>query len=148
MADAATEKVMPTFTAFNFRVAFRPGSRSRYERRLCRRDGLEMNMVPKTIRERGKQDPPHPSTAAPVMGSLHRNAARPLLLKIVVLVRAGQQPGQAQHPRHWRSGDASRETVLLNKFVALEAAVPIKVKAPALNAKDGPGRRRRNVIRL
>ena len=137
MANAARETVQPPFNAFNFSVEI---TKTGEATRLCSAafaecDGLEMSMDVKTIREGGAN-------------WKHVRLSGPLTFGNVTLKR-----GMTANFDLWEwfsatardlSLRASAEVVILApdgkgeraRFV-LDRCLPVKLKAPALNAKDG-----------
>jgi phage tail-like protein len=139
MADPATETLTPPFTAFNFRVelTLREGGQPLCAAAFAECNGLEMTLEAKTIREGG-------------------NNSRPIHL--IGPVSYGQltlKRGMTTTPDLWNWFDevlqdgnhglrASGEVVVLSSDRSTEQArfilsgcLPVKLKAPALNAKDG-----------
>ena len=124
------------FTAFNFRVEInRGGGKALANAEFAECDGLEMNMEVKTIREGGSND-----------RQIRLNG--PLAYGTLTLKR-----GMTESLDLWRWFHdtvneprlrADAEVVLLGmdattvraRFV-LSRCVPVKLKAPVLNAKDG-----------
>ncbi len=139
MADAAKEKVTPPFTAFNFRVElFLPGQADP----LCSAafaecDGLEMSMAPKTIREGGNNNRPIHLLGPVSYGQLSLKRGMTSSLDLWRWFEQVNSPGQratrATGEVAMLAGDGAAEQV---RFT-LTGCLPIKVKAPALNAKDG-----------
>lgn len=139
MADAARERVFPPFTAFNFQVElYLPGQGDP----LCSAafaecDGLEMNMAPKTIREGGNNIQPIHLLGPVSYGQLSLKRGMTSALDLWNWFEQVQRPNgrsaRATGEVTLLAGDGATEQV---RFV-LTGCLPIKVKAPALNAKDG-----------
>src|SRR6266498_2083809 len=138
MANPANETVRYPFTTFNFAVEIRlPGQSGT----LCSAsfsdcDGLEMTMEVKTIREGGNNGK-QLRLAGPVgYGQLTLKRGMTASFDLWDWFNTMLQPGKA--------GLRADAVVLLlapdqrerARFV-LKRCVPVKLKAPALNAKDG-----------
>lgn len=137
MAEKSQESVHPPFTAFRFRVEFKVEGVSD---EICSAafsecDGLEMSMAPKTIREGGNNGQPIHLAGPVSYGQLtlkrgmtssfdlwdwfeqvHLQGALRADGEVVVLASDGQSEQARFH---------------------LTRCLPVKVRAPALNAKDG-----------
>jgi phage tail-like protein len=136
MANSADETVRYPFTAFNFSVEI---TKSGDAARLCSAafadcDGLEMTMDVKTIREGGSNDRQVRLTGPVSYGQLTLKRGMTANFDLWDWFN-----GVVVDP----SLRASAEVVLLApdgsaraRFI-LDRCVPVKLKAPALNAKDG-----------
>jgi phage tail-like protein len=135
--DAADAAAHP-FTAFNFEVDIQvPGVSDR----LCMGafsecDGLEMSMEPKTIREGGRNAGPVHLTGPVDFGQLTLKRGMTANVDLWRWFEAVSAPG----------GGALRGTASIVVMAGdgkvqmqfrLEGCLPVKLKAPALNAKDG-----------
>ena len=130
MADPRNETVIYPFTAFNFAVEIEvPGVPKVCNAAFAECDGLEMTMEVKTIREGGNN------------GAQIRLTG-PLAFGLVTLKR-----GMTASFDLWDNGKlrATAKVVLFAPsgpptercHFVLDRCVPTKLKAPALNAKDG-----------
>lgn len=139
MADAANETVIPPFTTFNFRVEIKvPDISSQVcSAAFSECDGLEMTMAPKTIREGGNNVQPIHLLGPVAYGqlTLKRGMTATFDLwkwfdKIHVTGNGGLR---ADATVTVLAADGKTEQV---RFL-LTRCLPVKLKAPALNAKDG-----------
>jgi phage tail-like protein len=139
MADESKDNVIAPFTAFNFKIAIQLEGR---DKPLCNAafsecDGLEMTLTPKSLREGGNNNQ-----------QIHR--VGPVSYGQLTLRRGMTESfdlwewfDQVQR-RERRALGASCEVWMLDyapdqvkvKF-KLTGCLPVKIKAPTLNAKDG-----------
>jgi phage tail-like protein len=137
MAEAATETVAYPFTSFNFEVDITlEGSAER----LCRAsfaecDGLELTMEVKTIREGGNNGVQHRLTGPYAYGTLTLKRGMTSSFDMWEWVERlqGDPSLRANADVVVFSADRSRKQAV---FV-VRRCVPVKLKAPPLNAKDG-----------
>ena len=139
MADRnERETIHDPYTAFNFRVELTLPDRPDY---LCSAnfaecDGLEMTMEPKTIREGGNNSQPIHLLGPVSYGQLSLKRGMTDNLDLWEWFDLVMQKGQG-------GLRASGQVVMLSANRAeqvqftLERCLPVKLKAPALNAKDG-----------
>lgn len=139
MADAAKETVEAPFTTFNFKVSLNVEGISE---QLCSAafsecDGLEMTMESKTIREGGNNNRTIHLVGPVSYGQLTLKRGMTDSLHLWDWFNLVLQRGQS-----WLRGSA--EIVMLaadgnTKQVSfvLTGCLPVKLKAPPLNAKDG-----------
>jgi phage tail-like protein len=139
MADPARESVLPPFTTFNFEVEITVTGRSEP---LCSAafaecDGLEMSMQVKTIREGGNNNQPVHLLGPVSYGQLTLKRGMTDTFDLWDWFE-----GVLRREAGWF--DASAQVILLAADGVTEQARfeftgcrPVKLKAPALNAKDG-----------
>jgi phage tail-like protein len=137
MSEAAVETPAYPFTSFNFEVdvTLEDGAK-----RLCRAsfaecDGLEVTMEVKTIREGGNNGVQHRLTGPFAFGTLTLKRGMTSSFDLWVWVeRVQSEPGlRANAEVVMLSADRTTKQAVF----ALTRCVPAKLKAPALNAKDG-----------
>jgi phage tail-like protein len=139
MADASREAVVPPFTAFNFKVELEvqglPNPVCSAAFSEC--DGLEMNMELKTIREGGNNNQPIHLVGPVSYGQLSLKRGMTDTFELWDWFERVLQGGQ-------RGLRGSGVVVMLASDGETEQArflvtgcLPVKLKAPALNAKDG-----------
>lgn len=152
MPDAAEkETILPPFTAFNFRVELYLGgpsaqgseqAQSNSRGPLCSASfsecsGLEMSMTPKTIREGGNNSRPIHLLGPVSYGqlSLKRGMTDSLDLWqwFYRVMQKGQGGIRASGQVVMLAADGNAEQA---RFI-LEGCMPVRLRAPALNAKDG-----------
>ena len=137
MANAAAETTVAPFTAFNFRVEIDvpglPGTVCSAAFAEC--DGLEMTIEAKTIREGGNNGAQIRLAGPFAYGQLTlkrgMTASFDLWDWLEATLTNPQLRGEAQVIV--LAADGTREQVKFH----LSRCLPIKLKAPALNAKDG-----------
>jgi phage tail-like protein len=141
MADPRNETVIHPFTAFNFAVEIAvPGL---FPPKICNAafaecDGLEMTMEVKTIREGGNNGVQIRLTGPLAFGLLTLKRGMTASFDLWDWFSAIQEPGNGKLR-------ATAQVVLFAPSTAyeercrfvLDRCVPTKLKAPALNAKDG-----------
>ena len=139
MADAFRESVLPRFTTFNFLVEINVSGRSDP---LCSAafaecDGLEMSMEVKTIREGGNNNQPIHLLGAVSYGQLTLKRGMTETFDLWDWFE-----GVLRREANWY--ETSAQIVMLGEDGITERARftlsgcrPAKLKAPALNAKDG-----------
>jgi phage tail-like protein len=141
MPNPAPETVDPPYTAFRFEVALTPDDPPPgVDSPVCHAafaecDGLEMTMEPKTVREGGNNDA-QPHLIGPVSYgqlTLRRGMTSNLQLWTWFLGAAqpGRRPTAEGEVTMWDAAGTPRVTFLLH------GCVPVKVRGPSLNAKDG-----------
>lgn len=141
MADDAREKILPPFTAFRFRIELDvPGIGSPVcSAAFAECDGLEISMEHKTIREGGNNNQPIHLIGPVSYGQLTLKRGMTETFDLWEWFDLVLQDG-----RGWLRADG--EVIMLAsqlspereqaRFV-LSRCLPIKLKAPALNAQDG-----------
>jgi phage tail-like protein len=137
MADPANDTVIQPFTAFNFAVEINVRD---VAPRVCNAafaecDGLEMTMDVKTIREGGNNGRQHRLTGPLNFGQLTLKRGMTASFDLwdwfaAVLENPGLR-ADAEVVLFAHNGTDERA-----RFI-LERCVPVKLKAPPLNAKDG-----------
>lgn len=137
MADPANDSVIHPFTAFNFAVEI---SVTDVAPRVCNAafaecDGLEMTMEVKTIREGGNNGRQHRLTGPLNFGQLTLKRGMTASFDLWDWFTAVlENPGlRADAEVVLLAVNGSKERA---RFV-LSRCVPVKLKAPPLNAKDG-----------
>jgi phage tail-like protein len=139
MADAALENLRPPFTAFNFEVKIQLEGSSQP---LCAAafaecDGLELTVDVKTIREGGNNNRPVHLVGPASYGQLSlkrgMTSCADLWTWLERVLVDGQQHQRATCEVVMRASDRLASPV---RFV-LTGCLPMKFKAPALNATDG-----------
>ena len=133
--------VVRPFTSFNFEVLIEVKDPSITNALVCGAsfaecDGLEMTVEPKTIREGGRNTGPV-HLAGPVSYgqlTLKRGMTESFDLWnwFDKLVKAGQSGYRASATVVMKASDYSDQVVF-----ELTGCLPVKLKAPAMNAKDG-----------
>jgi phage tail-like protein len=162
MADApTTEIVLPPLTAFNFRVELyleEPGGpgggadSANQRRPLCSAafaecDGLEMTLAPKTIREGGNNNQPVHLIGPVSYGQLSLKRGLTDTLELWNWFDQVTQPGRGGlrafgevvllSSERRRAGAGGELLPVERLRFKLTGCLPVKLKAPALNAKDG-----------
>ena len=147
MANQADETVKAPFTSFNFSVEINvPGVAPK----VCNAafsdcDGLEMTMDVKTIREGGNNGKQHRLTGPLNFGTLTlkrgmtENFDLWHWLNQVLLdpsLRADAEVVLLSEARKRKEGETDSEPIPRARF-QLSRCVPVKLKAPVMNAKDG-----------
>ncbi len=138
MANPANENVRPPFTAFNFAVEIEvPG----VSQKVCNAsfsecDGLEMTMEVKTIREGGNNGEQIRLTGPLSYGQLTLKRGMTTTFDLwdwmnATLVTSSLRARKAEVVVFASDGKTEQA-----RFV-LKRCMPVKLKAPALNAKDG-----------
>lgn len=139
MADPSQENVIRPFSAFNFKVEITISGESDV---LCNAsfsdcDGLEMTMEPKTIREGGNNNNPIHLLGPVNYGqlSLKRGMTDSFHLWewFEKVLKKGQGGLRANAEVIIMAADGVTERARFQ----LTRCIPIKLKAPVLNAKDG-----------
>jgi phage tail-like protein len=140
MADPRNETVVHPFTAFNFAVEIEvPGVSPKVcSAAFAECDGLEMTMEVKTIREGGNNGAQIRLTGPLAFGLLTLKRGMTASFDLWDWFSAIQKPGNGKLR-------ATAKVVLFAPSIAyverchfvLDRCVPTKLKAPALNAKDG-----------
>jgi phage tail-like protein len=137
MANASNEAITAPFTAFNFSVEI---TKAEEADRLCSAafsecDGLEMSMEVKTIREGGNNGKQIRLTGPTVYGqvTLKRGMTQTFDLWEWFKETVGNPQLRANAEVVLFAPDGKTERA---RFV-LTRCLPIKLKAPAMNAKDG-----------
>jgi phage tail-like protein len=140
MADPRNETVIHPFTAFNFAVEIEvPGLSPKVcSAAFAECDGLEMTMEVKTIREGGNNGAQIRLTGPLAFGLLTLKRGMTASFDLWDWFTAIQEPGNGKLR-------ASTKVVLFAPSTdyterchfVLDRCVPTKLKAPALNAKDG-----------
>lgn len=137
MADPANETVRAPFTAFNFAVEIRvPGVSDRVcNAAFSECDGLEMSMEAKTIREGGNNGKQIRLTGPASFGTLTLKRGMTASFDLwdwfgAVMVDARLR-ADATVVILAADGQVERARFLLSR------CLPVKLKAPGLNAKDG-----------
>lgn len=139
MADPSQENVIRPFSAFNFKVEITISGESDV---LCNAsfsdcDGLEMTMEPKTIREGGNNNNPIHLLGPVNYGqlSLKRGMTDSFHLWewFEKVLKKGQGGLRANAEVIIMAADGITERARFQ----LTRCIPIKLKAPVLNAKDG-----------
>lgn len=139
MADQARETVMHPFTTFNFRVELEvPGvTTSVCSAAFAECDGLEMTLEPKTIREGGNNNRPIHLLGPVSYGqlSLKRGMTENFDLWdwFERVLQQGQGGLRASGEVIMLAADGNTEQV---RF-ALTGCLPVRLRVPAFNAKDG-----------
>lgn len=148
MPDEAKETVAPPYTAFNFRVEITlpeegendggdGGSETLCHAAFSECDGLEMTMQVKTIREGGNNARQIHLTGPVSYGQVTLRRGMTSNFDLWDWFDKVQQDGnrglRADAEIIMLSSDRSAEQV---RFL-LERCLPVKMRAPALNAKDG-----------
>jgi phage tail-like protein len=139
MADPARETVQHPFTAFNFKVELEipdlPNPLCSAAFSEC--DGLEMTMEPKTIREGGNNNQQIHLIGPISYGQLTLKRGMTDTLDLwdwfEQVLQQGQGGLRASGDVVMFAADGNTEQV---RFT-LTNCLPVKLKAPALNAKDG-----------
>ena len=142
MSDPRADLVEPPFTVFNFEVRLDLGGAGGLAGPLCSAafsecDGLEMTMEPKTLREGGNNREqvhlPGPVSYGQVTLKRGMTATRDLWRWFALVTRDGAGRGaRAQGEIVVKSGDGRPQYT-----VVLKDCLPVKLKAPALNAREG-----------
>jgi phage tail-like protein len=142
MAEEAQDLVKPPFMAFNFEVAITLQDGGGRDKPLCNAafsecDGLEMNLTPKTIREGGNNHQPIHLLGPVTYGQLSLKRGMTDSFDLWTWFERVQK----------RERGALRATTLVTlkdhdgKRVRvsfkLTGCLPVKLKAPGMNAKDG-----------
>jgi phage tail-like protein len=137
MANPANETVIHPFTAFNFAVEINvPGVATKVcNAAFSECDGLEMTMEVKTIREGGNNGKQIRLTGALSYGQLTLKRGMTATFDLwdwfsMMLTNAALR-ADAQVVVFAANGTTERARFILAR------CIPIKLKAPALNAKDG-----------
>jgi phage tail-like protein len=137
MSETATETPVYPFTSFNFEVDVTLEDSAE---RLCLAsfaecDGLELTMEVKTIREGGNNGVQHRLTGPIAYGTLTLKRGMTSTFDLWEWVeRVQSEPAlRANAEVVVRSADRTQKQAVF----ALRRCVPIKLKAPPLNAKDG-----------
>ena len=139
MADPSQENVVRPFSAFNFKIEITISGESDV---LCNAsfsdcDGLEMTMEPKTIREGGNNNNPIHLLGPVNYGqlSLKRGMTDSFHLWewFEKVLKKGQGGLRANAEVIIMAADGITERARFQ----LTRCIPIKLKAPVLNAKDG-----------
>jgi phage tail-like protein len=141
MAEAK-QPIHPEFLAFNFLVQFRIPSKGdsqagNIDAAFAECDGLEMNMQPKTIREGGNNTRPIHLTGPVTYGQLTLKRGMTSNFDLWQWFQYVQtDKGRGYRPDIAVSiksvdGSSTRATFLCRN------CLPVKLKAPSLNAKDG-----------
>ncbi len=139
MADQARETVMHPITTFNFRVELEvPGvTTSVCSAAFAECDGLEMTLEPKTIREGGNNNRPIHLLGPVSYGqlSLKRGMTENFDLWdwFERVLQQGQGGLRASGEVIMLAADGNTEQV---RF-ALTGCLPVRLRVPAFNAKDG-----------
>lgn len=139
MSDPKTETVQYPFTAFNFRVEINLPDQ---QNPLCSAafsecDGLEMTMAPKTIREGGNHKQPIHLLGNVSYGQLSLKRGMTKTHDLWNWFNDVLRDGKS-----WQRASceivmfASDGTTVQTRFI-LANCLPVKLKAPPLNAKDG-----------
>ncbi|HEV2861687.1 MAG TPA: phage tail protein [Pyrinomonadaceae bacterium] len=137
MAHPADETVLYPFTAFNFAVEINvPGvSNQVCNASFSECDGLEMTTDVKTIREGGNNGRQIRLAGPAAFGQLTLKRGMTANFELWDWVYAFQANPQLRADAEVVLFDADGETVRCS--FQLSRCIPVKVKAPALNAKDG-----------
>jgi phage tail-like protein len=133
MADA-----LP-FVTFNFRVNLEvPGSGVLCQAAFSDCDGLEMSMAPKTIREGGNNTRPIHLAGPVTYGqlTLKRGMTADFALWRWFDRSQRERSVRASGEIHVLTPEGERKGEVAVKF-SLTNCLPVKIKAPALSAKDG-----------
>lgn len=142
MANEAQEKVKPPFTAFNFEVAITLQGGSERNKPLCNAafsecDGLEMNLTPKTIREGGNNHQPIHLLGPVTYGQLSLKRGMTDSFDLWEwfdrVQRREREALRAEALVIVKDNDGSTVRVSFK----LTGCLPVKLKAPGLNAKEG-----------
>jgi phage tail-like protein len=137
MSETAIETPAYPFTAFNFDVdvTLEDGAKRLCLASFAECDGLELTMEVKTIREGGNNGVQHRLTGPFAYGTLTLKRGMTSSFDLWDWVeRVQSQPSlRANAEVVVFSADRSRKQAVF----AIRRCVPIKLKAPPLNAKDG-----------
>jgi len=142
MADETLEKALPPFTAFNFEIEINVPDVSE---KICSAafsdcDGLEMTMEPKTLREGGNNSRQFHLAGPVSYGTLTLKRGMTKNFDLWDWFQAGQQGIAGRRLRADAEvivyGSRQNPRAVQMRFV-LKRCLPIKLKAPALSAKDG-----------
>ena len=145
MANAPTEASAPDarpFTAFNFSVEITLAGVDGVSSPICGAafsdcDGLEVTLEPKTIREGGRNNGPVHLAGAMSYGQLTLKRGMTNSFDLWKWFQQLATPGQGGYRTSatviMRAADQKTEQVRFE----LTGCLPIKLKAPALNAKEG-----------
>jgi phage tail-like protein len=139
MADPARETLVPPFTAFHFRVELSVPdlSDSICSAAFSECDGLEMTMEPKTIREGGNNNQPIHLIGPVSYGQLSLKRGMTDTLDLWDWFERVLQRGQGGLRASGEVVMLASDGVTEQVRFTLSGCLPIKIKAPALNAKDG-----------
>lgn len=143
MVEATKKEQARPFTTFNFLVnlTFPNDSVPVCDAEFSECSGLEMNMEPKSIREGGSNTRPIHLMGKVSYGqlTLKRGMTKNFDLwswfEFIQLNRGLRADGEIQFLTSERKDDG--EAKGKNAIFKLTGCLPIKIKAPALNAKDG-----------
>jgi phage tail-like protein len=139
MADQARETVVPPFTTFNFRVELEvPGLTAAVcSAAFAECDGLEITLEPKTIREGGNNNRPIHLIGPVSYGQLTLKRGMTDTLDLwdwfERVIQRGQGGLRAFGEVVMLAANRNTEQVRFR----LDGCLPVKLKAPALNAQDG-----------
>ena len=139
MADAAKEKVARPFTAFNFVVSlYLPGqSDALCSAAFSECDGLEMNLAPKTIREGGNNNQPIHLLGPVSYGQLTLKRGMSETFDLWDWFEKVTQMGQGGLRASGEVIMLASDGVTEQVRITLSGCLPVKLKAPALNAQSG-----------
>jgi len=144
MADSSSGQNDPAarpFTAFNFDILIEVKDVTKANTQVCRAafsecDGLEMTLEPKTIREGGRNTGPVHLAGPISYGQLSLKRGMTTSLDLwnwfEKMVKDGQSGYRTSATVVMKASDRSDQAVF-----QLTGCLPVKLKAPALNAKDG-----------
>jgi phage tail-like protein len=140
MPDAKNEKVLPPFTNFNFAVEITvPGVG---QDKICSAafaecDGLEINMPPKTIREGGNNGRQIQLAGPVAYGQLTLKRGMTSSFDLWDWFDAVQQQGNAGLRADGEVVLFAEDGKTVRARFQLSRCLPVKLKFPALNAKEG-----------